>query len=114
MPDIHNTESSARPGDSMADNFKKFVPSMVFGIVIILGTFLWNANSGQSHIAFQVEANQKAIEQNAANIKVNAETMNNFLIAITKLSEAQNRLAEDVKSLQAQQQRNTESLMNRK
>lgn len=87
---------------------------MVFGLVIILGTFLWNANSGQSHITFQTEANQKAIEVNAANIKANADAMNNFLIALTKLSEAQNRLAEDVKNMQQIQQKNTEIIMNRK
>lgn len=113
--EIHNTQSAPpKPGDSMGENFKKFVPSMVFGVVVILGTFFWNANSGQSQLAFQTEANRKAIEANAENIKANAETMNQFLIAITKLSEAQNRLAEDVKAIQAQQQRNTEMMMNRR
>lgn len=98
----------------MADNFKKFLPSAIFGVVIILGTFFWNANSGQSQLAFQTEANRKAIEQNAENTKQNAENLNQFLIALTKLSEAQNRLAEDVKAIQQQQQRNTEMLINRK
>ena len=113
--DIHLTaNASPKAPDSMAENFKKYVPAAVFAVFVILASYVWTQNNGQSQLVFQVNQNQKVIEQLAANNKANADTMNQFLIMLTKQSEAQNRLAEDLKAVQQNQQRINDAMLDRK
>ena len=76
--------------------------------------FFWNSHDSSKDVTYQIESLKEKVQRLQDADKEKTETMNNFLIAITKVSEAQNRLADDVKAIQAQQQKNTEMLFNRK
>ncbi len=113
--EIHQTMSAAPKTDNwFLDGLKKQAITVVFAALWAFYTFIWNSNESSRDLKYQVDTNTKAVEQLQLDKKAQNESQNQFLIALTKMSEAQNRLAQDVRDIQIQQQKNTEMLINRK
>ena len=115
MPREENTSQREASGEHwLLDGLKKQAVAVVFAALWAFYTFVWNSHDSVRDLKYQVDTNTKAIEKLQIADKEQADTQNQFLIALTKVSEAQNRLAQDVKDIQEQQRKNTELLLNRK
>ena len=115
MPETNQTISAAPQTDHwIVDALKKQTIGIIVAVLWGFYTFVWNSHDSVKDLKYQVDTNTKQIEQIRLDTKQQAEAQNQFLIAITKISEAQNRLAQDVKDIQVQQQKNSELLFNRK
>lgn len=115
--ELHSTNAPTgqKPLDNwFAEAVKKQTVAIFCGAVFLLYQFFWNSHDSQKDLNYQVTSNTKAIEKLITADKEQSETMNNFLIALTKVSEAENRLASDVRDMQEQQRKNTEMIFNRK
>ena len=113
--EIHNSRPPARLTDNwFVDGLKKQSAAVLFALLWAFYAFIWNSRDSGRDLKYQVDANTKAIEKLLQADSARGETQNQFLIALTKLSEAQNRLASDVRDIQQAQQKNTELLLNRK
>lgn len=115
MPDeIQQTQTKPPAENWFVDGLKKQSVTVAFAAVFAFYTFFWNSHDSAKDQKYQIDTNTKSIEHLAQAQKEQVDSMNQFLIAITKVGEAQNRLASDVRDMQQQQQRNTEQLLNRK
>jgi hypothetical protein len=109
------TGAPAKPPDNwFVDGLKKNAVTLAFAVVFAFYTFIYNSHDSQKDLAYQVATHTKAIEKLVAADKEQSDAMSNILIALTKVSEAQNRLATDIRDITEQQRRNTELLFNRK
>ena len=117
MSEIHNTNASPAtpaPENWFIDALKKQSVAIIIFLAGGFYVFVWNSHDNSRDTKYQTDANTKAIERLIAADKEQTDTLNQFLIGMTKMSEAVNRLAQDVQKIQDQQQKNTEILLNRK
>lgn len=86
-------------------------------IFLALSSFIisyWSSRDALSELARQVQINKEASITNAANIAKNAENYSQLIIAFTKISEAQIRMAKDIQEMQERERRNLEAQAGRK
>ncbi len=107
-----NDSTSTPQGAMISSDLKKMLVPVVVTLALSLGGSWFAAQQSQSEIRFQTQANKEAIAVNAAAIKANSDALNQIVISLAKFSEAQSRLAEDVKQIQSDQRINN-AQMNR-
>lgn len=112
--EIHQTRSPNTNGGNglVSNDLKKMLIPIAITLLISFGGSWYAAQQSQGEIRFKTDANKEAIAQNAANIKQLADAQNQIVIQMARFSEAQARIAEDLKQLQ-QDQRNNNFQMNR-
>lgn len=116
--EIHSTGAPGAkkgPDGWLVDGLKKQAVTVFIAVFWAFYTFIWNSQTNQTDIKHEVENNSKAIEKLISADKEQSDLNNQFLIGLTKSSEAINRMALDIRDIQTQQQKNTEQLLqNRK
>lgn len=90
---------NAKPPETIADGFRKHVPTVVTIIVVSLCSFWWGSHNVQTQMQFQVQANTIELQKQGARNDIQDETQKQLLLAITKLAESQTRLVDDVKEI---------------
>ena len=110
-----NNEAIPTPNNEgwFSENLKKAIPGILFAVLAGFLSSYWTTRDAQNDLRYQVLMNKEAIAQNAETSKKTAEALNLLTIAVTKISEAQNRTAEDVKGLQDRERQNS-AYINRK
>lgn len=96
------------------DALKKNSVTITMAVLFALYTFFWNSHDSARDLKNQVDAMDKTIARMQKVDEDQAKAQTDTLIAMTKMSEALNRLAQDVGKIQEQQQKNTDLLLNRK
>lgn len=111
--EIHETQSPGQNGGGLiSPELKKMLVPFLLMLAVSFGGSWFAAQRSQDEVSFKTDANKEAIAQNAANIKQLADAQNQIVIQMARFSEAQTRIAEDLKQLQ-QDQRNNNFQMNR-
>ena len=97
------TPHNPNGGALLSSDLKKMlvIPVATMAAAFIVAWF--TAQQSQSEIRFQTAANKEALAVNSAAIKANADAINQLVISMARYSEAQARIAEDMKLLQADQ-----------
>lgn len=111
MPTPHN-EIGTKGGGLISEELKKMLVPIVITLVISFGGSWYANQQSQAELRYQTQANKEAIAVNLAAIKANSEAINQVVISMARFSEAQSRIAEDLKRLQDDQRMNN-AQMNR-
>lgn len=79
------------------------VPIITMVVTVLIAWFA--AQQSQSELRYKVETLEKNENTTATERKANADAINQLVITMTKISEAQARMASDLKDLQDEQRR---------
>ncbi len=110
MANDNSIPSTQSTGALAAGEYKKMLIPIAITLLVNFGINYIAREQSQAELQFETKANKEAIAVNAANVKANSDALNQIVISMARFSEAQSRIAQDLKQLQDDQRYNNQRM----